>query len=170
MADEKLDPRTFDYDKSMTKEERAEFLQKLRKMNAYQRREFEFRRAGFGSYREYLDSPLWRSIRYRVLKQFNWTCAFCGGRATEVHHESYKLATLKGGDLSKLWAVCHSCHEYGEFDDDGVKLFPEDASFRMRQRARLNGIEPQRAKNSPPRRKKPKADTQEARSRLAVVK
>ena len=40
-------------------------------------------------YRQYLKSDAWKRKRYVVLKRDNWTCQYCGDKATEVHHKKY---------------------------------------------------------------------------------
>jgi hypothetical protein len=37
----------------------------------------------------YLKSDAWQRKRYVVLKRDNWTCVYCGARATQVHHKKY---------------------------------------------------------------------------------
>src|SRR5690625_4719504 len=37
----------------------------------------------------YLKSDDWKRKRYVVLKRDNWTCVYCGERATQVHHKRY---------------------------------------------------------------------------------
>jgi len=85
-------------------------------------REVILARMGYRDYfTEYLDSPLWRKIRSRVLRRAQQLCVRCGDRATEVHHLSYSEAVLKGDDDSQLAAICRSCHEAVERDGDGKR-------------------------------------------------
>lgn len=74
-------------------------------------------RLGFGSYQQYLASPLWQSIRQRVFEKKGRTCLSCGtNRATEVHHRQYDVATLRGETLKHLDPICGHCHEISHGD------------------------------------------------------
>lgn len=70
---------------------------------------------GFTSYRQYLDSDLWKGIRERVLKRDRGCCRRCGGHATQVHHTHYWREVLEGRDDSYLVAICRGCHKAIEF-------------------------------------------------------
>lgn len=86
--------------------------------NPYSYRNDNLRQLGFGSYYEYLRSPLWAEIRARVLAD-GPMCARCAKRkATQVHHRSYDKATLKGESLESLNAVCAKCHRQVERPSD----------------------------------------------------
>jgi 5-methylcytosine-specific restriction endonuclease McrA len=61
-------------------------------------------------YTSYLDSPLWRRIRRRVLREADGECAGCDRKATEVHHRDYRPRVLAGEDSAALVALCASCH------------------------------------------------------------
>lgn len=74
-----------------------------------------------GEYREYLKSPLWRQIKRRVLRRDGWTCQYCGGSATVVHHRSYAVPVLEGRDDGLLTSLCKGCHEVLHFDEAGVE-------------------------------------------------
>lgn len=65
---------------------------------------------GFSSYDEYLGSPLWLSIRRRVLEFFEGKCADCRRDASQVHHLRYNIANLSGRSLKGLLALCKRCH------------------------------------------------------------
>lgn len=82
--------------------------------NPYQYRDDNLLGLGFKSYRSYLKSDLWKSIRERVLVA-NRICAACARRSSsQVHHRSYDPATLRGDDIRSLSAVCSRCHAKGE--------------------------------------------------------
>lgn len=70
---------------------------------------------GYASYFEYLNSPLWASIRLRVMGRGLWVCRLCRGRATQVHHLSYSLPVLLGHSLTQLVPLCNGCHERVEY-------------------------------------------------------
>ncbi len=75
---------------------------------------------GYASYEEYLNSSLWRRIRGRVFNLRGRVCLVCKGKATQVHHLSYRVEVLTGEGLSQLVPICNKCHESLEFQD-GVK-------------------------------------------------
>lgn len=82
--------------------------------NVYRYRNDNLERMGFRSYRAYLKSELWKSIRSRVLGE-KPICEACAKRkATQVHHRSYDPATLKGENVNSLSAICSRCHRKGE--------------------------------------------------------
>ena len=64
-------------------------------------------RLRFATYRDYLKSDLWRSIRDKLLPA---TCECCSEPATVVHHTSYALDVMKGENKIHLHPVCNSCH------------------------------------------------------------
>lgn len=76
---------------------------------------------GFASYRAYLRSALWRSIRVRVFRQKGHTCSLCSRRATQVHHRSYDRLTLLGLILTYLEPICQYCHKKIEVMPGGRK-------------------------------------------------
>lgn len=85
---------------------------------------------GFASYKAYLKSPLWASIRATVLEG-NPFCFVCNGNATQVHHAKYRKSDLEGRDLRFLYPICGDCHGNAEFDG-GVKLSLKAANRKMR--------------------------------------
>jgi 5-methylcytosine-specific restriction endonuclease McrA len=76
----------------------------------YAYRNENLRHLGFASYAAYLQSPLWRDIRTRVLERDASVCGCCGKKATQVHHRAYDPQTLRGESLDSLSAVCARCH------------------------------------------------------------
>ena len=84
----------------------------------YQYRADNLRHIGFMSYRAYLHSDLWKVIRASVLTA-EPQCQKCYVKtATQVHHRSYDLATLRGDDLRSLSALCSRCHRRAERPKD----------------------------------------------------
>jgi hypothetical protein len=62
------------------------------------------------TYDEYVASPLWVSIREKVLAAAGTKCTCCPRPATEVHHRDYRPRVLRGDDLAPLVALCRDCH------------------------------------------------------------
>ena len=62
-------------------------------------------------YREYLKSDDWKRKRYVVLKRDNWTCVYCGSKATQVHHTRYAKYNIGKEPIDWLVSVCESCHD-----------------------------------------------------------
>lgn len=61
-------------------------------------------------YREYLESPAWRELRYRILTQRGRRCEACGDRGVtlQVHHRNYeRLGHEEPEDLQILCVRCH---------------------------------------------------------------
>lgn len=78
-------------------------------------------RNGFRSYRHYMQSPLWKSIRERVLARDEYRCFACLGVADQVHHESYGDVTIRGEKIDRLKSVCAPCHRKIEFDNKPIR-------------------------------------------------
>ena len=79
------------------------FRQLMLEENRVQRRDY---------YRNvYLKSEAWQRKRYVVLKRDNWRCAYCGERATEVHHTRYAKINIGKEPIDWLISVCKSCHD-----------------------------------------------------------
>ena len=62
-------------------------------------------------YREYLKSDEWKRKRYVVLKRDNWTCQYCGKKATQVHHLKYAKYQIGKEPIKWLVSVCRPCHK-----------------------------------------------------------
>jgi 5-methylcytosine-specific restriction endonuclease McrA len=58
----------------------------------------------------YLKSDDWQRKRYVVMKRDNWTCVYCGDRATEVHHKRYAKYNIGKEPIEWLVSVCKHCH------------------------------------------------------------
>lgn len=101
-------------------------------MTPYEQRNMTLRRMGFASYEDYLASPLWKSIRKRVMKAAKGRCHICGDPANNVHHTSYKQKILEGKTLAGLVPLCRTCHEIGEFDTSGKKQTLKQANARLK--------------------------------------
>lgn len=107
-------------------------------MSKYTTRDEYLKLLGFRSYADYLNSPLWKKIRKRVLRRSKHRCEVCGGVAKQVHHRSYTNQTLLGRRDDFLVAVCGDCHVAAEFDGDR-KVSLSEANSRMNAAAKANG-------------------------------
>lgn len=76
------------------------------------------RSLGFETYRAYLVSELWITIRARVMERDEGTCRVCKRPAKHVHHCSYAKPVLAGEDDSALVSLCFGCHQRLEFDGE----------------------------------------------------
>lgn len=101
---------------------------------AYADRNAILREMGFQSYKDYLESQLWKSIRERVLARDKRACCACGGDAWQVHHTVYTRAAMEGRDITSLESICGGCHEWAEFTKKGTKRSLAQANRRMMHR------------------------------------
>ncbi len=62
-------------------------------------------------YRKYLKTDAWKRKRYVVLKRDNWTCQYCGNKATEVHHKKYARRNIGKEPIKWLVSICRNCHQ-----------------------------------------------------------
>ena len=62
-------------------------------------------------YRQYLKTDAWKRKRYVVLKRDNWTCQYCGDKATEVHHKKYARRNIGKEPIKWLVSICRNCHQ-----------------------------------------------------------
>ena len=60
-------------------------------------------------YAEYLKSDAWQRKRFVVLRRDNWTCEYCGAKATEVHHKRY-ARNIGREPIHWLVSLCKQCH------------------------------------------------------------
>lgn len=100
-------------------------------MREYEERDQLLRGLGFPSYQDYLNSPLWKAIRRRVLGKRGSQCLLCGVTATTVHHTEYSVATLRGKKTNTLVPLCRTCHELAEFGTGGSKVPLAEANRRL---------------------------------------
>lgn len=102
----------------------------------YEARNELLKSLGFASYKAYLASPLWRSIRSKVLKKARDKCQVCcRAKAVQVHHRAYTRDVLLGENLNigKIVAVCDECHTLGERGWKFEKTRMSNCSTRMKK-------------------------------------
>lgn len=102
---------------------------------AYAKRDAILRSLGFDSYKAYLKSDLWKSIRHKVLARDGHQCRSCARHANQVHHRRYSAEVLLGEALEWLQAICGRCHRGIEFTSRG-KVPLADANRTLKRRTR----------------------------------
>lgn len=106
----------------------------------YKERNRILKELGFASYKKYLNSPLWESIRLAVLSRDKHKCFGCGRQAKQVHHMAYTLDNLAGRDLSRLRSLCGGCHRGIEFRwQQKMPLGKANGRLRKKVRRRCKG-------------------------------
>lgn len=82
-------------------------------------------------YEAYMLSPLWKTIRERVLQRDKGLCVGCGHRASQVHHRNYSQSVMSGRNIKPLASLCRQCHDTIHSNDDGTRcsLHQTDANF-----------------------------------------
>ena len=63
------------------------------------------------SYIEYLKTDHWKTVRKTILERDNHKCHDCGGKATQVHHLSYKFRGHELDNPSCCISLCKNCHQ-----------------------------------------------------------
>lgn len=99
---------------------------KIKDKSTYESRNEILKEIGYESYSDYLDSPLWKTIRVKVLDRDKKKCYICEGGASVVHHHSYQKETMAGEDMGKLYSLCPLCHYSIEFDKKKNKRTAQD--------------------------------------------
>jgi hypothetical protein len=102
----------------------------LEEQQAYAERNAIIQQLGFSSYKVYLQSELWKSIRRQILLPHT-RCRSCGKKATTLHHSRYKLEDMNGKCLTYLLPVCQGCHHKAEFNKKGEKIGVERATNKL---------------------------------------
>lgn len=60
-----------------------------------------------GGVADYPNHALMKKLRLKKLKQQNFKCQICGGKATEIHHRNRDKSDQR---LRNYLALCHKCH------------------------------------------------------------
>ena len=93
----------------------------------------------------FYNSMAWRYARKQALARDHHTCAYCGARATEVHHiteltpDNITDPTVSL-NLRNMQSLCHDCHrtitmqEHGlaDIDCDMMYFFDDDGQLSPR--------------------------------------
>jgi len=87
----------------------------FKKLKCYQKRDDKLLFLGFGDYKAYLASDLWKSLRSYKLSRYR-NCMVCDAPSTQVHHMSYDADTLRGERMHRLVQLCRGCHYAIEYD------------------------------------------------------
>lgn len=114
------------------------------RIRQYQRRNAYLKRLGFANYREYLKSPLWKSISAKV-RTTRKACLLCRGHhKLEVHHKRYTRDNLRGKSLKWLCVLCHNCHTQVSKLEKERNWTPERATTAVanKRRTRKLRLEP----------------------------
>ena len=96
----------------------------------YVAREQALLACGFESYREYLASHVWNTVRELAFGKHGRKCVKCGEHATEIHHTFYTPDVLLGVELDALKPVCDKCHRNAEWSG-GEKMTLAQANDRL---------------------------------------
>lgn len=98
-------------------------------------RDRELAAMGYGSFDEYLQSPLFAEVRRALLARMS-RCGCCPLPASVVHFYSYRKKDLDGSDLGRLFAVCEACEWKSRVrESDGQPLTATQADSKLRQMA-----------------------------------
>lgn len=84
---------------------------------SYYERDLNLKKIGYGSYLEYLKSPLWSTVRARVFGHYGKTCALCPRPAEQIHHNWYGEKELRGQRMCNMMPICKPCHQSIEYKD-----------------------------------------------------
>lgn len=101
--------------------------------HAYKRRDENLMRMGFHCYSAYLGSALWKKIRDDKLLETP-ACELCDGKASHVHHLSYRMQCLNGKKPYHLVCLCKICHTLIEMKPDGSKRMFEAVNKQLKQK------------------------------------
>ncbi|MFH1971368.1 MAG: HNH endonuclease [Patescibacteria group bacterium] len=63
------------------------------------------------SYKDYLNSPQWKTIKMKYYRKNKRICRLCGSRENlHLHHVGYSFKNLFEGKIGNLISLCKSCH------------------------------------------------------------
>lgn len=105
-------------------------------LTAYRERNVVLKQMWFESYERYIRSPLWQSIRERVLERDGRACRGCGRFARQAHHTSYAADVMSGDNIEPIQAICGKCHLGIEFTRKRTKKLSLSAANGKLERAK----------------------------------
>lgn len=93
--------------------------------------------APLSHYQAYLNSPDWRRVRNRALKNAGWRCERCvSKRDLQVHHKTYeRLGREWDTDLEVLCANCHEDEHLEQLEQSPDRIYLKLASEALNHRA-----------------------------------
>lgn len=83
--------------------------------HTYADRNRTLRSIGYNTYKDYLNSDLWKRIRERALREHGDKCRLCESPVQVFHHRGYGKAVLLGYEIKQLVPLCSKCHTKVEF-------------------------------------------------------
>lgn len=88
-------------------------------------------------YQAYLNSPDWRRVRNRALKNAGWKCERCqSDRDLQVHHKTYvRLGREWDQDVEALCANCHEDEHIEQLEQSPDRIYLKLASEALNKRA-----------------------------------
>lgn len=82
----------------------------------------------------FYNSGDWQQAREAALRRDQYTCAYCGARATEVHHLiELDDKNIRDPEISlnlkHLQSLCHDCHTMITMNEHGIRKMDCDMEF-----------------------------------------
>jgi len=93
----------------------------------YSTRNLNLKLMGLKTYKHYLYSKMWKSIRVKVFTAKGRICSLCPAKATELHHNRYHIDDLAGRTLEHIHPICNSCHDFIEHGQGNIKRHLHEA-------------------------------------------
>ena len=95
---------------------------------------------GYASYRHYLRSDEWNSVRQRAFSILGRKCCCCPKKATQIHHSQYTEANLvpkpSAEEIERtMHPICRKCHEKIHFKKGQFRLMPR-SRHSLKQKVR----------------------------------
>lgn len=81
-----------------------------------------YKKLGFSTYDQYLDSDIFKGIKESVLKIHDNKCCCCGNLADQIHNIKYTYENMSGKNYKDLVSICKKCHHKIEFNKNGERI------------------------------------------------
>ena len=93
----------------------------------------------------FYNSKEWRTVRQQALHRDHFTCAYCKGRATEVHHiielNDKNIHDPKVSlNLDNLQSLCHECHRQITMNEHHMKNLDCEMNYYFDDEGNLQKI------------------------------